>query len=115
MAATGSLNMEHGVEQRTSTAAMDIVPPPIDAASREQRDHYLAIPAHAVRDSLFHSQSKFHDFRGLVNLGLMCLVAACFRVALENVTKYVLTGAWVKPSVLLCCPDLVCCPFTLFR
>lgn len=37
--------------------------------------HPLEMPAHAVRDSMLHSQSGFDDFRGLYNLGLLALVS----------------------------------------
>ncbi len=76
----------------SSTSAMEVLPHPPPADGAPARAHYLDEPAHAVRDSLFHSGTEFHDFRGFINLALLCLVAACIRVVVENLSKSVTPG-----------------------
>eukprot|EP00049_Salpingoeca_infusionum_P015588 m.305474 g.305474 ORF g.305474 m.305474 type:complete len:508 (+) comp15907_c0_seq12:376-1899(+) len=49
---------------------------------------YLAMPAHAKRDSLLSSTSHFDDFRGVYNLALIVLFVFGIRIAAENYMRY---------------------------
>eukprot|EP00041_Stephanoeca_diplocostata_P012482 m.209253 g.209253 ORF g.209253 m.209253 type:complete len:582 (-) comp18972_c0_seq1:384-2129(-) len=61
----------------------------------------IELPAHGRRESLLYSQSDFTDFRGFINLGMLCLFFVSFRVALENLDDYgVLVDLWPLVSCL---------------
>lgn len=82
---------------RTATS-MDMLP---------RHDHEIfakkdiELPAHGRRESLLYSQSDFTDFRGFINLGMLCLFVVSFRVALENLDDYgVLVDLWPLVSCL---------------
>merc|ERR1719473_242102 len=67
------------------TDLMALMPKANPAAFRRSD---LELPAHAMRDSLFYSQSGFIDFRGFKNLALLCLFFTCFRLVFENLRNY---------------------------
>lgn len=93
------------------TDLMALMPKANPAAFRRSD---LELPAHAMRDSLFYSQSGFIDFRGFKNLALLCLFLTCFRLVFENLRNYgvlvdlnglfmdLAQGGIVNPNLLIC-------------